>query len=191
STAASATSTAPTCSTRSFRAWRWADGSTAWCRIPATGARRTTSSRRASCSRQTGRAVKPSSCSTRSGSTDRTRTRTTAPSTTHLPFLVSMTSCSRSTSTCGGEPMHRPYKQWFLILPALTVGGIAPAYAEDAKAVAAVNEEPALSLDPTTPQVATLPGGVTPAYGRRSQSEGEWRFDFHGLLLAPLPNGIG
>ena len=87
--------------------------------------------------------------------------------------------------------MHRPYKQWFLILPALTVGGIAPAYAEDAKAVAAVNEEPALSLDPTTPQVATLPGGVTPAYGRRSQSEGEWRFDFHGLLIAPLAIGIG
>jgi hypothetical protein len=50
---------------------------------------------------------------------------------------------------------------------------------------------PALSLDPTTPQIATLPGGVTPAFGQKSLSEGEWRFDFHGIITAPLAIGIG
>src|SRR5204863_2286454 len=33
--------------------------------------------------------------------------------------------------------------------------------------------------------------GTTPAYGQRSLSEGEWRFDFHGFLTAPLAVGIG
>lgn len=94
--------------------------------------------------------------------------------------------------------MHRPYKQWFLIWLALGAGGVAPAYAEDAKpapapapAAGSVNLDPALGLDPTTPQIATLPGGVTPAFGQRSLSEGEWRFDFHGLITAPLTIGIG
>jgi hypothetical protein len=30
-----------------------------------------------------------------------------------------------------------------------------------------------------------MPGGLTPAFGQRSLSEGEWRFDFHGYILAP------
>ena len=42
-----------------------------------------------------------------------------------------------------------------------------------------------------TPRSPTLPGGVTPAFGQRSLSEGEWRFDFHGLIIAPLAIGIG
>jgi len=50
--------------------------------------------------------------------------------------------------------------------------------------------DPAISLDPTTPQVGALPGGVAPAYGQRSLSEGEWRFDFHGFITAPLNAGI-
>jgi hypothetical protein len=50
--------------------------------------------------------------------------------------------------------------------------------------------DPAVTLDPSTPQVAALPGGVTPAYGQRSLSEGEWRFDFHGFLTAPLNMGF-
>lgn len=50
--------------------------------------------------------------------------------------------------------------------------------------------DPALSLDPSTPQIAALPGGVGPAYGQRSLSEGEWRFDFHGFITAPLNAGI-
>jgi hypothetical protein len=49
---------------------------------------------------------------------------------------------------------------------------------------------PAFSLDPAAPQVGALPGGVTPAYGQRSLGEGEWRFDFHGLLTAPLNMGF-
>src|SRR6202000_2335233 len=50
--------------------------------------------------------------------------------------------------------------------------------------------DPAFSLDPATPQVAALPGGVTPSYGQRSLSEEEWRFDFHGFITAPLHMGI-
>jgi hypothetical protein len=50
--------------------------------------------------------------------------------------------------------------------------------------------EPSFGLDPATPQIAALPGGTTPAYGQRSLSEDEWRFDFHGLITAPLNMGI-
>jgi hypothetical protein len=50
--------------------------------------------------------------------------------------------------------------------------------------------DPAFSLDPSTPQVGALPGGVTPAFGQKSLSEEEWRFDFHGFLTAPLNAGI-
>ncbi len=50
--------------------------------------------------------------------------------------------------------------------------------------------DPMLTLDPTLPQVGALPGGVTPAFGQKSLSEGEWRFDFHGFLTAPLNAGI-
>jgi hypothetical protein len=46
-----------------------------------------------------------------------------------------------------------------------------------------------LVLDPTAPQAGALPGGLTPAYGQRSFNEGEWRFDFHGILIAPLNIG--
>ena len=75
---------------------------------------------------------------------------------------------------------------------ALGAGGITPARAQSTTTpVPSVNAEPALGLDPTTPQTASLPGGTTPAYGQRSLSEGEWRFDFHGLLIAPLAIGIG
>jgi hypothetical protein len=54
-----------------------------------------------------------------------------------------------------------------------------------------LTSNPELGMDPTVPSVATLPGGVTPAFGQRSLSEGEWRFDFHGLIIAPLAVGIG
>src|SRR4051812_439489 len=49
---------------------------------------------------------------------------------------------------------------------------------------------PSLSIDPSTPQIGALPGGVSPAYGQRSLSEGEWRFDYHGIITAPLSIGI-
>jgi hypothetical protein len=52
------------------------------------------------------------------------------------------------------------------------------------------NVPESLSLDPSTPQVAALPGGMTPAFGQKAFNEGEWRFDYHGLLTAPLSAGI-
>jgi hypothetical protein len=77
-------------------------------------------------------------------------------------------------------------------LIALGAAGGASARAEETtKPVAFLNADPALGLDPTTPQIGSLPGGTTPAYGQRSLSEGEWRFDFHGLITAPLAVGIG
>ena len=51
--------------------------------------------------------------------------------------------------------------------------------------------DPAISLDPSAPATGALPGGVTPAFGQKSLSEDEWRFDFHGFLTAPLNAGIG
>ena len=50
--------------------------------------------------------------------------------------------------------------------------------------------DPSLALDPTLPQVGAMPGGLTPAFGQRSLSEGEWRFDFHGYIAAPMNMGI-
>src|ERR1044071_8264367 len=88
--------------------------------------------------------------------------------------------------------MHRPHKTFLCTLIALGAAGVGGATAradETTKPVAP--PDPALGLDPTTPQVASLPGGTTPAYGQRALSEGEWRFDFHGFLTAPLAIGIG
>src|SRR6185436_11056356 len=87
--------------------------------------------------------------------------------------------------------MHSRHKIGLLTLLAFGAGPSATALAEDAKPVASLGVDPALGLDPSTPQTAALPGGVTPAYGQRSLSEGEWRFDFHGFLTAPLAIGIG
>ncbi|HVV51315.1 MAG TPA: hypothetical protein VHO06_16720 [Polyangia bacterium] len=79
----------------------------------------------------------------------------------------------------------------------VVVGAVAatrPAHAEEVKpsssAPGELTIDPAFGLDPATPQIAALPGGVTPAYGQRSLSEDEWRFDFHGLITAPLNMGI-
>jgi hypothetical protein len=51
-------------------------------------------------------------------------------------------------------------------------------------------QEIQLGLDPSTPSVGALPGGLTPAYGQRAADEGEWRFDFHGFLTMPLRMGL-
>jgi hypothetical protein len=66
-----------------------------------------------------------------------------------------------------------------------------PVLAQD-EAAAKGEESPdiSLGLDPATPQTIALPGGLTPAFGQRSFNEGEWRFDFHGILVAPLSIGI-
>jgi hypothetical protein len=63
--------------------------------------------------------------------------------------------------------------------------GTAPAADKDYE-----KESLALGLAPGTPQVAALPGGLTPAYGQRAADEGEWRFDFHGFLTMPLRVGL-
>jgi hypothetical protein len=49
---------------------------------------------------------------------------------------------------------------------------------------------PELTLDPTAPQTTVLPGGMTPAYGTLPQNPQDWRFDFHGIIIAPLNAGF-
>ena len=67
-----------------------------------------------------------------------------------------------------------------------------PASADDATATAGQKGggPDALSLDPATPQVSALPGGMTPSFGQKPFNENEWRFDYHGLLTVPLVAGI-
>ncbi|HEY6477715.1 MAG TPA: hypothetical protein VI456_14130 [Polyangia bacterium] len=75
----------------------------------------------------------------------------------------------------------------------LGAGAAGLARADEVKPIDAPGElaaDPSFGLDPATPQVAALPGGVTPSYGQRSLSEEEWRFDFHGLVTAPLNMGF-
>lgn len=55
---------------------------------------------------------------------------------------------------------------------------------------AASNSLSLLSLDPAAPELMSLPGGVTPSFGSVSTRPGDWRFDFHGLLYAPLRVGF-
>jgi hypothetical protein len=47
-----------------------------------------------------------------------------------------------------------------------------------------------LSLDPAAPELLSLPGGVTPAFGAVSTRPADWRFDFHGMLYVPLRVGF-
>jgi hypothetical protein len=52
--------------------------------------------------------------------------------------------------------------------------------------------DPTMSLDPSAPQVGGIPGGIVPAsFSPRSTDEGDWRFDYHGILVAPLDIGFG
>lgn len=88
----------------------------------------------------------------------------------------------------------RPRRGSGLVAVLLVVGGAPVVRADDGDVSKPAPEEtatPAWALDPTAPQVGALPGGLTPAFGQRSLSEGEWRFDFHGFFTAPLAIGIG
>ncbi|HXX65671.1 MAG TPA: hypothetical protein VEK07_00720 [Polyangiaceae bacterium] len=49
---------------------------------------------------------------------------------------------------------------------------------------------PGMTLDPTAPVAAALPGGMTPAFGQKSMNPQDWRFDFHGYITAPLTLGV-
>jgi hypothetical protein len=60
----------------------------------------------------------------------------------------------------------------------------------DDDSITSLGLDPTMSLDPSAPQVGALPGGVTPAFGRKAFKEGDWRFDFHGFLTAPLNIGF-
>jgi hypothetical protein len=88
--------------------------------------------------------------------------------------------------------MHRHPILTLSTLVAATLAGAVHAGADEAKPPDAhtLGFDPGLSLDPTAPQVGALPGGLAPAYGQKALSEGEWRFDFHGFLSAPLNVGL-
>jgi hypothetical protein len=60
----------------------------------------------------------------------------------------------------------------------------------EAEVEGTTRREATLGLAPGAPQVATLPGGVTPAYGAESVTQQDWRFNFHGFLTLPLRIGI-
>jgi hypothetical protein len=47
-----------------------------------------------------------------------------------------------------------------------------------------------LGLSPGTPSVATLPGGIGPAYGAKPKDEQDQVFDYHGFITMPLRLGL-
>jgi hypothetical protein len=67
-----------------------------------------------------------------------------------------------------------------------------PAFAQDnaEEEEGAGAQDISLGMAPGTPQVAALPGGVTPSYGQSSADERDWRFDFHGFFTMPLRAGL-
>lgn len=82
-----------------------------------------------------------------------------------------------------------------VLLPAFIASALAwlapPASAQEAEdGQSSLGLDPTLSLDPSAPQAGALPGGMTPAYGQRAVDQGDWRFDFHGFLTAPLRVGL-
>jgi len=84
---------------------------------------------------------------------------------------------------------------WAWCLPLVCALAASPALAQTGDGTTAPNADDGkqdiqLGLDPGTPQVGALPGGLTPAYGQRAADEGEWRFDFHGFITMPLRMGF-
>jgi hypothetical protein len=71
------------------------------------------------------------------------------------------------------------------------VGLLVASAGTEGVAHAAEGEALTLGLAPGAPQISALPGGVTPAFGQRSQMSDDWRFDIHGFVLTPLRAGIG
>ncbi|MGC4086911.1 MAG: hypothetical protein QM756_03225 [Polyangiaceae bacterium] len=47
-----------------------------------------------------------------------------------------------------------------------------------------------VGMDPAAPNVSTLPGGMSPSFGVPPEKPSDWRFDFHGMLTAPLRAGL-
>jgi hypothetical protein len=52
------------------------------------------------------------------------------------------------------------------------------------------DETVGLGLAPGAPQITNVAGGITPAYGAPSETDQDWQFDFHGMVLLPLRVGI-
>jgi hypothetical protein len=77
-----------------------------------------------------------------------------------------------------------------VVCAALALGPVARADGLTPSGATAAPNRSTLALDPTTPQVPSLPGGVTPGFGSPSASSQDWRFDFHGFITAPLNVGF-
>ena len=102
------------------------------------------------------------------------------------------------TSKCENSvarPQARPSRRLSRPLPALLLGlaGVAPlfGYAPAASAQETKEEEGvklSLGVDPSLPQLQAMPGGVLPRIGEPPGTD--FRFDFHGILTAPLAVGI-
>jgi hypothetical protein len=69
----------------------------------------------------------------------------------------------------------------------LLLGGALTALSSPA---AAQEDTVGLGLAPGAPQIINVAGGITPPYGRPAETEQDWRFDFHGMVLLPLRVGI-
>lgn len=82
--------------------------------------------------------------------------------------------------------------RWVLPLTAATAAlfASAEARAEDKADKPEAAAEVGMGLAPGSPQVGTLPGGIQPSYGQRSEDESDYRFDYHGMLLMPLRVGL-
>ena len=76
-------------------------------------------------------------------------------------------------------------------LSSITLLTAPSAFAEDKKDdKTAEKAEVGLGLAPGSPQVGSLPGGVQPSYGQRSEDESDYRFDYHGMIIMPLRVGL-
>src|ERR1041384_4771045 len=105
-----------------------------------------------------------------------------------------MTRCTCSISTCGFEahPMSTQHRQF----RSLCAGGLAALLCLLLPAAALAQETTtsddgvklSLGVDPSLPQLQALPGGVLPRLGEPPGED--FRFDFHGILTAPLRVGI-
>src|SRR5262245_40952642 len=117
-----------------------------------------------------------------------------------------MTRCSCSISTCGFEahPMSTQHRQFRSRRAARHLGRVAAQYLGRMAAVLALSAPSSvfaqetttdgdgvklsLGVDPSLPQLQALPGGVLPRLGEPPGDD--FRFDFHGILTAPLRVGI-
>ena len=82
--------------------------------------------------------------------------------------------------------------RWLLLgaVASSTLSLTSKAQAEDKKDKKDDSGDVGLGLAPGSPQVGTLPGGIQPSYGQRSEDESDYRFDYHGMMIMPLRVGL-